>query len=135
MSMFTKYATAEVQDNLSPFEKKLRERFLSNSNQMDVFHKAQLEINPQITFGNVVDSMYETFDHNLHDSPTTIEKLNNLSMFHMRRKHSISTKSQIRTADLHSRSNIPRNILPRRLFELQEDSRDNIVEFPNFRKF
>lgn len=133
MFAFTKYGVAEEQDNLSPFEKKLRERFLKNSNQIAVFTQAQ-SINPQITFGNVVDSMYDTFSQNLHESPTTVERLNDLCMIHIRKKHAISTKSTLRTADLHSRANIPSTILPRRSFEMQDDSYDKIVEYPNFRK-
>ena len=127
---YSSYSTAEDGDNLSPFEKRLRTQFTSKSNQSIVFSSAQKNVDPLITFGNVVDEMYDTFTANLHLSPHSVELLNSRTISTLIRKRDLHNNSTIRTRERDfTRSKLPSDFLPRASFRLQEDSDDKILEF------
>ena len=129
---YPNYSLAEDGDNLSLFEKKLRSQFLSKSNQSVVFSVAQRNVDPLITFGTVVDQMYESFTGNLHLSPHSVESLNSSTIGSLIRKRDLSNSATIRIRERDfARSKIPSNFLPRASFKLQEDSDDKILEFFN----
>ena len=127
---YSAYSLAEDGDNLSPFEKRLREQFISRSNQSVVFSSAQQNVDPLITFGTVVDEMYDTFTANLHLSPHSVEILNSRTISTLIRKRDMNNNATVRTRERDfTRSKLPTDFLPRASFRLQENSDDKILEF------
>jgi len=129
---YLRYALAEDGDNLSPFEKQLRDQFLTDANKISVFKIAQSEIDPFITYGNTVDSMYETFTNYVHRIPTTVEELNGYCISEMKKKKNLCQQGTLRERNKFIRAEIPSNFLPRASFSVQDDSYDKLLEFPNF---
>lgn len=130
---YLKYSLAEDGDNLSPFEKQLRSRFLTNENKNLVFKSAQTSVDAFITYGNVVDAMYETFTNNLHSNPSTVDELNTFCINEMKKKKNLCQQGTLRSRNNFIRASIPSNFLPRPSFSLQdEESYDKILEFPRF---
>ena len=127
---FLKYSLAKDGDNLAPFEKKLKAQFFSNENQKIVFENAQKSVDPFITFGNVVESMHETFDNSLHLTPNNVNQLNRICIEKLSKKKNLCQQGTVRSRNTFIRANIPTNFLPRASFSLQEESNDHILEFP-----
>jgi len=120
---------------LSPAEKKLRTEFLSKDNQAFLFTNTKNLVDPNISYGRVVDFMYEIFTMSLSKDPQSVQFLNNLCINEIRRKIKLNTKATVRVRDRGiKRANIPENFLPRPSFSRQEDSHDKILEFPMFRR-
>lgn len=127
---FVNYTLQGNGENLSPAEQQLREKFLSKDNKDSVFGMVQRSVDPMVTYGNVVDSMFETFEGSLYLVVDTVEQLNELFIkrFQERRKASLEATARSRQRGF-VRSNIPEHILPRASFSVQDESHDKIVEF------
>jgi len=129
---YLRYSLAEDGDNLSPFEKQLRERFLSDENKKTIYKMAQSQIDPFITYGNVIDSMYESFTNFAHMNPTNVEEINAFCIEEMKKKRNLCQQGTLRTRNRFIRASKPSTFLPRASFSVQEDSHDNILQFPKF---
>lgn len=127
---FVNYTLQDNGENLSPAEQQLRGQFLSKENKDSVFGMVQRSVDPMVTYGNVVDSMHETFEGSLYLVVDTVEQLNELFIkrFRDRRKASLEATARSRQRGF-VRSNIPEHILPRAAFSIQDESHDKIVEF------
>lgn len=127
---FVNYTLQGNGENLSPAEQQLRAKFLSKENKDSVFAMAQRTVDPMVTYGNIVDSMHETFEGSLYLVVETVAQMNDLFIkrFQDKRKASLEATARSRQRGF-VRSNIPENILPRASFSLQDDSHDKIVEF------
>ncbi len=127
---FVNYTLQGNGENLSPAEQQLKGKFLSKENKDLVFGMVQRSVDPMVTYGNVVDAMYETFEGSLYLVVDTVEQLNELFIkrFQDRRKASLEATARSRQRGF-VRSNIPENILPRASFSIQDESHDKIVEF------
>lgn len=124
---------SEENSKLSPFEKTLRNEFLSEQNTLFLFENTKKLIDKNISYGNVVDQMYETFTLSLSDNPPSTSYLNNVCINKIRSDFERKTNAIIRTRERSFiKSNIPQNFLPRPSFSAQEDSNDRLVEFPLF---
>lgn len=130
------YASNKDEDfALSPSEKALRVQFLSPDNQQYMYQNTKKLVNKDISYGRVVDFMYETFTNSLSKAPQTVVYLNNLCINAIRVRTTLNTKAIIRTRDRGiKKANIPQNVLPRPSFSNQNDSNDKILEIPIFRR-
>jgi len=127
---FVNYTLQDDGENLSPVEKILRTRFLSDENKAVVYQKVQQVVDPMITYGNVVDAMYESFERSLFLVLNTVDEMNAvfIKSFSDKRKTSLIAMARSRERGF-VKSNIPSNFLPRPSFNLQDNSNDKILEF------
>jgi len=128
------YLQKEEDFNLSPSEKALRAAFLSNDNQMYLFENTKKFVDKNISYGRVVDEMYTTFTTSLANNPPHVSYLNNICINSIKKKFNMNSAANERTRDrAFTRSNIPKNFLPRPSFTESQDSNE-VMEFPLFRK-
>lgn len=127
---FVNYTLQGNGENLSPIEQQLRSKFLSNENKDVVFRQVQESIDSMVSYGNVTDAMYESFERSLFLTLGTVGEMNNefLRTFAGKRKTAMQAMSRSRERGF-AKSNIPSTFLPRPSFNLQDDSNDRILEF------
>jgi len=127
---FVNYTLQDDGENLSPIEKILRTKFLSKENMDVVYRMVQENIDPMVTYGNVTDAMYESFEKSLFLVLDTVGEMNTVFMKNFAEKRKTSMDAMSRSRDRgFVKSNIPSNFLPRPSFNLQDNSNDKILEF------
>lgn len=127
MSRFVNFSlTKRTDELLRPTEKTLLAEFNSMTNQQLVFKTVQSQINPRVSFREVMDKMRVVFRSSIvNDTLPSVEEMNNTVYQKVSSDVERSRLTQERFVNrVYENSNVPKSFLPRPSMTLERDEDD-----------
>ena len=108
--------------SLLPSEKLMMSRFLAEDNKLFVWKMAKQDVNPTITFGNVVDEMENVFNLSTYDLPSTVGEINQRTVAKLKKDHDRRVLGTKRSREFgFVNGKIPSVMVPRPSMEDEEE--------------